>query len=253
MSAARDNLDTLDTIGGKIQAYLKKSDDQRLSAALLLLQAKTRIENGETFDGGLTEWRGYCSIYLPDRSARDIRRLLKIAGADDPEAAIDAERAARRESDARRAERTRSCPAEPPAAAVAEVKGEPNPSAAVWTAQADKVVETPAEVDHLDEDEIVIRRMAPAAAIREVWGLLSPAEQTAFLDWATAPQSAAEPETANIAPTVSSAPGIACVLPAGCRYGTCTEKGVCLAAKAKGGVMHQAASGSAPLEFQQGI
>jgi len=81
--------DTLETIAGKINAYLKRSDDQRVSAAVLLREAKERVEGGEA---GNISWVGWCRVNIKrrngkPRSLRDIERLIAAAYAPDPLAA----------------------------------------------------------------------------------------------------------------------------------------------------------------------
>jgi hypothetical protein len=87
--------DTLDTVAGKINALMKKSDDQRLSAAALLLEAKGRVEAGEA--GNNIDWETWCSVNIKTRdgkprSYRDVQRLVAIAESPDPQAALDADR-----------------------------------------------------------------------------------------------------------------------------------------------------------------
>jgi hypothetical protein len=89
-----DSRDTLETVAGKINAYLKKSDDQRVSAALLLREAKERIESGEAGD---ISWVSWCTTNIKrydgkPKSLRDIERLIAAAYATDPYAHIDADR-----------------------------------------------------------------------------------------------------------------------------------------------------------------
>src|SRR5580700_10424724 len=87
--------DTLDTVAGKINALMKKSDDQRLSAAMLLLEAKRRVEAGEA--GNNINFETWCAVNIkrPDgkpRSYRDVQRLVVIASSSDPAAALDRDR-----------------------------------------------------------------------------------------------------------------------------------------------------------------
>jgi hypothetical protein len=102
-----DGRDTLDVVAGKIVAYWRKSDDQRLSAALLLREAKERVENGE--DRRFANFRDWCRAKLPGRSDDDIGRLLRYANSPDPEAALNEDRARSRERSRRwRASRSAS-------------------------------------------------------------------------------------------------------------------------------------------------
>ena len=81
----------LNTVAKMILNAWHKSDDQRLSAALLLKEAKERVEAGE--DARFKSFRAWTVEMLPDRSDRDIRRLLQIANADDPHLAMTETRA----------------------------------------------------------------------------------------------------------------------------------------------------------------
>jgi hypothetical protein len=92
--------DPLDVVAGKINAYLKKSQDQRVSAAVLLLSAKQRIEADEAGNIDFSTW---CKLYIKRAdgkgplSEHEIRRLLNFARAPDPQAAADADREKARE------------------------------------------------------------------------------------------------------------------------------------------------------------
>src|SRR5438067_5069597 len=88
--------DPLDVVAGKIIALWKKSDDQRTAAALLLKEAKERVEAGE--DSRFATFKAWCDEMLPGRSGRDIRRLLQRAYAPDPAAEGERQRRASRES-----------------------------------------------------------------------------------------------------------------------------------------------------------
>ena len=74
--------DPLDVVASKILIHWKESEDQRLTAALLLREAKGRVEAGE--DEHFATFQAWCSEKLPGRSERDIRRLLLIANSPDP-------------------------------------------------------------------------------------------------------------------------------------------------------------------------
>jgi hypothetical protein len=79
--------DPLDVVAGKIRALWQRAEDQRLAAALLLREAKERVEAGE--DPRFVSFPVWCQVHLPGRSSRDIRRLIKIANAPDPKSALD--------------------------------------------------------------------------------------------------------------------------------------------------------------------
>jgi len=98
--------DPLEVVAGKIRALWKKSEDQRLAAALLLKEAKERVEAGE--DPHLVSFASWCHAYLPERSKREIRKLLQIASAPDPKAALDKMRSDTREQTRRWRERAAS-------------------------------------------------------------------------------------------------------------------------------------------------
>ena len=87
--------DTLPVVAGKINAYMEKAEQsaekarqQRVSAGQLLIEARRRVDAGEAGDTTWTEWvRNNIS-----RSLRDCQRVMKIAGAVDPDAALAKER-----------------------------------------------------------------------------------------------------------------------------------------------------------------
>jgi hypothetical protein len=87
--------DPLDVVARKILALLDKSDDQRLSAAMLLKESKERVNAGE--DPRFASFRAWCWECLPGRSDREIRRLLQIANAPDPQCKLNAMRATTRD------------------------------------------------------------------------------------------------------------------------------------------------------------
>jgi hypothetical protein len=60
---SRDLRDPLDVVAGKIRALWKKAEDQRLAAALLLVEAKERVEaGGDPRFAGFPAW---CREQLP--------------------------------------------------------------------------------------------------------------------------------------------------------------------------------------------
>jgi hypothetical protein len=156
--------DTLETVARKILASWKKSDDQRLTAAMLLKEAKERVEAGE--DKRFKTWKAWCFEMLPGRSERDISRLLKIANADNPEAAMSASRAKGKEQTAQwRAKKARADTRESSPAAMAK-------ATTLWAeAAVRKSTSATAEADRrpvlvpLDRDPD-----RAAAAIREAMG-----------------------------------------------------------------------------------
>jgi hypothetical protein len=83
--------DSLDAVAGQILALWQKADDHRLAVAMLLKEARERVEAGE--DPLFRSFRIWCHEKLPGRSERDIRRLIAIASAPDPTAAMTESRA----------------------------------------------------------------------------------------------------------------------------------------------------------------
>jgi hypothetical protein len=96
----------LDVVAENILAFWKKADDQRVFAAMLLKEAKKRVEAGE--DARFASFPEWCRERLPGRSSRDIRRLLQIANARDPMSMLDNMRAKAREDTRRWRERSRT-------------------------------------------------------------------------------------------------------------------------------------------------
>jgi hypothetical protein len=86
-------VEDLDIIAGRILGLLDKREpaDRRLAAALLLKQAKQRIE--ARVEPRFRSFKVWWTEKLPGHGERDIRALLKIANAPDPGAAIEAARA----------------------------------------------------------------------------------------------------------------------------------------------------------------
>jgi hypothetical protein len=83
--------DTLPTVAGQINAYMEKAEQsaekarqQRVSAGQLLIEARRCVDDGEAGDTTWTEWvRNNIK-----RSLRDCQRVMKIAGAPDPDAVL---------------------------------------------------------------------------------------------------------------------------------------------------------------------
>ena len=112
----------LDTLAREINARLTKADeiegkanDHRIAAGLQLIAARKRVDAGEAVDdtGAGIGWEHWCAINI-NRSQRDVRRVMRIAGRKDPTAALEAERDTAREGMARsRQNRTNVSPVEP--------------------------------------------------------------------------------------------------------------------------------------------
>src|SRR4051794_18692269 len=88
----------LDEHAKRIREYLEKADkldiqpnDCRLKAGRELKEARCRVDAGETN----LSWSAWCARYVK-RSDRDIRRLMALAGADDPAEAREREKARNR-------------------------------------------------------------------------------------------------------------------------------------------------------------
>jgi hypothetical protein len=208
--------DTLEVIGGKIQAYLKRSDDQRLSAAMLIAEAKARIDAGEMFEppsvkdnpqdeavvyaalrAGPT-WQSYCALYI-QRSDRDIRRLLAVARSDDPVAAVAADRERNRAAVAAHRSRTYVSPV-----------------------SLSPIVATDAQLAALLAKMTDAWKQAPSAEFRSA--LTERLEAALVLPSPVA--ASAAPHNAEQA----AAPGLTCNAPGGdCRYGMCRLTGRCAA------------------------
>jgi hypothetical protein len=69
-----------------------KANDARLAAGRMLIALRKRIEGGEVGEVGWWNWYG--SNFT--RSRKDAEKVMRLAGADDPEAAVEAERTATR-------------------------------------------------------------------------------------------------------------------------------------------------------------
>jgi hypothetical protein len=111
------SIDTLDDLAHEIvtrfdraDAAATKSHNHRVSAGELLVEVRGRVDAGEA---GPITWTEWCAVNVPNRSMRDIRRCLALVKADDPDAALEAERANNRV--AKQASRQRTdCPVEEP-------------------------------------------------------------------------------------------------------------------------------------------
>jgi hypothetical protein len=69
-----------------------KANDARLAAGRMLIALRKRIESGEVGEVGWWNW--YESNFT--RSRKDAEKVMRLASAEDPEAAVEAERAATR-------------------------------------------------------------------------------------------------------------------------------------------------------------
>jgi hypothetical protein len=67
-----------------------QADDHRIAAGIRLAEAREIV--------GDTGWQKWCAEHIPDRSIRDVYRLLKIGQAGDPEKALSDEREQNREA-----------------------------------------------------------------------------------------------------------------------------------------------------------
>jgi len=77
----------------KARQYASNADDFRLRAGLQLIEARQRVERGEAGPGVL--WTHWCVANI-NRTERDIQKVMKLAGAGDPHAALERDRAAAR-------------------------------------------------------------------------------------------------------------------------------------------------------------
>jgi hypothetical protein len=95
--APRDsNMSPFAEVGEKITALLKQSGDARLNAALLLVQVKQRIKDGETY-GALSDtirdqFKHFCRHHVGNLSDHEVNRLLRIGAAGDPAETLAKER-----------------------------------------------------------------------------------------------------------------------------------------------------------------
>jgi hypothetical protein len=74
----------------KIKSYGEKVDQYRISAGKQLVELKARIEAGE--DGEGVKWWSWYAEHFKNRTRRDAQKVMKLASADDPEAAAEEER-----------------------------------------------------------------------------------------------------------------------------------------------------------------
>jgi hypothetical protein len=78
------------SINSHIEQAIAAGDSHRILAGLELIEARKHVPHGQ--------WESWCAENI-DRSYRDVRRLMAIAGSDDPVGALEHERAARRATD----------------------------------------------------------------------------------------------------------------------------------------------------------
>ncbi len=83
-----DTKEPLDVVAQKIEAHAKKSDEHVISAALLMREARRRVDAGEAGD---IKWGGWAleNIKLSPSRLRDLQR---IAVADDPMKELERQR-----------------------------------------------------------------------------------------------------------------------------------------------------------------
>lgn len=112
-------LDPLPVLTGKVNAAFNKESQYRITAGKLLVELKQRVDAGEA---GKITWTAYVAQNI-ERSLRDCQKVMKLAGAADPEKEAGKERAEARDRmkavRARQAEeaanvRRQAEPAEPP-------------------------------------------------------------------------------------------------------------------------------------------
>ena len=112
--ALTTNAPTLADLAVEINAAFGQADSSRLHAGRLLLQAQEIFKAGKARGDS---WRAWCATNIPDRSYRDIGRVMKLARSADPIAALAEERKKARlgmaKKRAREAERTNVSPPAP--------------------------------------------------------------------------------------------------------------------------------------------
>jgi hypothetical protein len=74
----------------KIKTYGEKVDQYHISAGKQLFELQARIEAGE--DGEGVKWWSWYAEHFKNRTRRDAQKVMKLARADDPEAAAEEER-----------------------------------------------------------------------------------------------------------------------------------------------------------------
>ena len=81
--------DSLTTLAERIAQYAREADDRTLMAALLVREARARVENGEAGEVTWYEWAPQ-NIKLSESRLRELQR---IAGTEDPQREIERIRA----------------------------------------------------------------------------------------------------------------------------------------------------------------
>lgn len=84
--------DPLDVVARKIMAHASKADDQIVAAALLMQEARRRVDAGEAGDVTWSDW----STAKIGLSASRLRDLQRIADAEDPHRELERQREATR-------------------------------------------------------------------------------------------------------------------------------------------------------------
>ena len=87
-----DAKEPLDVVARQIEAHAKKSDESLISAAMLVREARRRIDDGEA--GGIT-WEDWAAKNI-NLSPSRLRELQRIAQAVDPAAELERQRGATR-------------------------------------------------------------------------------------------------------------------------------------------------------------
>lgn len=83
-----ESKEPLDVVARKIETLARKADDQVIAAALLVREARRRVEAGEAGD---IKWYGWAPKNI-NLSVSRLRELQRIAEADDPAAEIERQR-----------------------------------------------------------------------------------------------------------------------------------------------------------------
>ena len=83
-----DTKEPLDVVAGKIEAHAKKADEHVISAAMLMREARRRVDAGEAGDITWYAWAPKNINLSPSR----LRDLQNIAEADDPAKELERQR-----------------------------------------------------------------------------------------------------------------------------------------------------------------